>query len=118
MPESPDPASPPETPAPLASSEIRQLKARAQRLEPSVKLGRAGLTPDFLAALDTELARHGLVKVKFTEFKDQRRELAREMAARTGSHLIWVVGHVAVLFRRPPAPTPATPAKPSKAPAR
>ncbi|MFM7099811.1 MAG: YhbY family RNA-binding protein, partial [Verrucomicrobiota bacterium] len=99
-------------------SELRQLKARAQRLDPSVKLGRAGLTPDFLAALDTELARHGLVKVKFTEFKDQRREMAREMAARTGSHLVWVVGHVAVLFRRLPPATPATPAKPSPTAAR
>lgn len=103
-----DPSPSPEPPAPLSSAELRKLKAQAQRLDASIKLGRAGLSPDFVAALDRELALHGLVKVKFTEFKDQRRELAREMAGRTHSHLIWVVGHVAVLFRRrPPAPPAA-----------
>lgn len=83
---------------------LRALKARAQRLEPCVKLGRQGLSDAFIAALDEALARHELVKVKFDEFKAQKKVLAPEMAERTGSHLIQRVGNVAVLFRpRPPS---------------
>ena len=106
-PESPPPA--PETERPRGA-QLRALKARAQRLEPVLKIGKAGLSPAFIAALDEALAQHELVKVKFAEFKAQKKTLAPELAARTGSHLVQRVGNVAVLYRpRPPAP-PASPA--------
>ena len=37
---------------PLSNSEIRSLKARAQRLKATLKIGKEGLSPGFLAALD------------------------------------------------------------------
>lgn len=81
------------------------MKGRAQLLEPVLKVGKAGLSPELLAALDEALAQHELVKVRFEHFKERerRKQLAAEMAARTGSHLIQQVGHVAVLFRARPA---------------
>jgi RNA-binding protein len=88
----------------LTSREISQLKARAQLLKPSVQLGRQGLSPEFVAALDQALARHELVKVRFEEFKTERKQLAPQMAERTGSRFIWMVGHVAVFYRPKPAP--------------
>jgi RNA-binding protein YhbY len=39
------------------------------------------------------------VKVRFAEFKEQRGELASQLAQRTTSHLIQQVGNVAVFFR-------------------
>lgn len=92
-PHPPDPAEPPR------GVLLRRLKGRAQLLEPVLKVGKAGVSAEFLAALDEALAQHELVKVRFEHFKDRRKELAVEMAARTGSHLIQQVGHVAVLFR-------------------
>jgi RNA-binding protein len=84
--------------------EIRQLKARAQTLKAVLKVGREGLSEPFLRALDDALKHHELLKVKFDEFKDQRHELAPQMAERTGSFLVTMVGHVAVLYRpKPPA---------------
>jgi len=96
--------------APLTNAEKRKLKARAQRLEPVVKLGHAGLSDGFVGSLDAALKIHGLVKMKFTDFKEERKTLALQIAERTGSALILQVGNVAVFFRAPadePQPTAA-----------
>jgi RNA-binding protein len=60
---------------PLSNAQIRDLKARAQRLKATLKIGKEGLSPQFLAALDEVLRHHQLVKVKFDEFKEQKKEL-------------------------------------------
>ncbi len=84
---------------PLTSAEKRQLKGRAQLLEPILKLGHAGLTDGFVQSLDRELDHHGLVKIRFTDFKPEKKVLALELASRTGSELIARVGNVAVYYR-------------------
>ncbi len=92
----------------LTNAEIRELKARAQRMKASLKIGKEGLSPQFLAALDHDLKHHELVKVKFDEFKEQKKELAPQLAEKSGSHLVTRVGNVVVLYRRKPeAETPA-----------
>lgn len=84
----------------LSNPQIRKLKALAQRMDASLKIGKHGLSDAFINSLNEELNRHELVKVKFAEFKEQKKELAPELAARTGSHLVTLLGNVAVLFRR------------------
>lgn len=96
----------PDTPAPLkpaAGAELRALKARAAHLNPVVKVGKLGLTDAFYKALDTALLQHELVKLKFDEFKEQKKELVPQIVERSGSQLVQRVGNVAVLFRRRPA---------------
>lgn len=87
----------------LTSAEKRTLKAKAQHLEPIVKLGHAGMTEAFIQSLDTALTLHGLVKMKFTDHKDEKHELAPQIAEKTGSSLIMQVGNVAVFHRAKPA---------------
>src|SRR5690349_673570 len=86
----------------LTNPQIRKLKAMAQRMEATLKIGKQGLSDAFLKSLNEELLRHELVKVKFAEFKEQRKELAPQLAEKTGSQLIMLVGNVVVLFRRNP----------------
>jgi len=83
----------------LSNPQIRDLKARAQRLKATLKVGKEGLSPQFLAAIDHTLKHHELVKVKFDEFKEQKKELAPQLAEKTGSHLVTRVGNVVVLYR-------------------
>jgi RNA-binding protein len=85
--------------APLTNAAKRDLKARAQRLDPIVKIGHAGVTPEFLASLDQALKDHELVKIRFTDFKEEKKTLAPLIAEKTGSELVSRVGNVAVLFR-------------------
>jgi RNA-binding protein len=86
----------------LSNTQIRALKAKAQRLKATLKIGREGLSPQFLAALDEVLKHHQLVKVKFDEFKEQKKELAPQLAEKSGSHLVTRVGNVVVLYRPKP----------------
>jgi RNA-binding protein len=94
----------------LTNVQIRELKARAQLMKPTLKVGHDGLSPEFITALAGALDRQELVKVKFSDFKDQKKELAPQLASRTGSELIMRVGNVAVLFRPKPAAEKANPA--------
>jgi RNA-binding protein len=83
----------------LPNATVRKLKAAAQRLEPIAKVGRAGLSEEFLKNLDTALATRELIKIRFDEFKDEKHELATQIAEKTKSHLVWIIGHVAVFYR-------------------
>lgn len=83
----------------LTNAKIRELKARAQLMKPTLKVGHDGLSDQFIAALDTALNQQDLIKVKFSDFKEQKKELAPQLATRTASELIMRVGNVAVLYR-------------------
>jgi putative YhbY family RNA-binding protein len=91
----------------LTNAQTRALKAQAQRLKARLKIGKDGLSAQFLAALDQALGAQELVKVKFTCFQDQKKELTPQLASRSGSHLVTRVGNVAVLYRPKPAPEKA-----------
>ena len=87
---------------PLTNAEKRGLKARAQRLDPIVKIGHAGITPAVIASVDAALCEHALVKARFTDFKDEKKTLAPQIAEQTGSALVTRVGNVAVYYRPKP----------------
>ena len=91
----------------LTNVQIRLFKAQAQRLKATLKVGKEGLSAQFLAALDDALKHHELVKVKFDDHKEQKKELAPQLAEKSGSHLVTRVGNVVVLYRpKPMAPQP------------
>lgn len=94
---------------PLSNPEIRKLKAASQRLKATFKVGKAGLSPQFLKSLDEGLQHNELLKVKFEEFKDDKKTLAPQLAEKTSSHLLLLVGNVAVLYRKNAEATSARP---------
>lgn len=96
---------------------LRELKIQAQTLNPILRLGKAGATPELLAALNEALERTPLVKLRFEACKDERKSLARELAGQTGSRLVSVVGHTAV-FHRSRKPEVAGDGEPSGEPQR
>lgn len=85
------------------SPTLRQLKSRAQLLKPTLKLGKAGATPAFLSELSKLLDKHGLVKIRFEGFKEERKRLSMELAATSRAVLVQQVGHTAVFHRSPTA---------------
>jgi RNA-binding protein len=87
---------------PLTNAQIRALKAKAQRMKATLKIGKEGISSQFLAALDDALKHHELVKVKFDDFKEQKKELTPQLAEKSGSHLVTRVGNVVVLYRPKP----------------
>ena len=71
-------------------------------MKATLKVGKEGLTPAFIAALDEALKHNELLKVKFDDLKDQKKELTPELAAKSHSHLVTRVGNVVVLYRPKP----------------
>ena len=84
---------------PLTNAQIRKFKAAAQLMDPMLKVGKAGLSEGFVRTVSEALAQHELVKIKFAEFKEQKKELAPLLAEKTESHLVMRVGNVMVLHR-------------------
>jgi len=78
---------------------LRELKARSQKLKPVIHVGHEGATNALITALDQALADHGLVKVRFTDHKSERKQLAADLSTRTTSRQILLVGHTVTLYR-------------------
>jgi RNA-binding protein len=88
----------------LTNAQISRLKGMAQRMDATLKVGKAGLSEAFLQTVRETLAHRELIKVKFDEFKDQKKTLAPELAEKTESRLVTLIGNVAVLYRENPDP--------------
>lgn len=71
-----------------------------QLLPPTLMIGKQGLSPEFMRSLDAELEGRELVKIKFTAFKAEKKELVKKLALDSSSHLVMRVGNVAVLYRQ------------------
>ena len=84
----------------LTGAQKRALKSRAQLLEAVIRIGQSGVTDALLQSLDNALSQHELVKVRFADFKEERKSIAPQLAERTSSALIQQVGNVAVFFRK------------------
>ncbi|MBV9463954.1 MAG: YhbY family RNA-binding protein [Verrucomicrobiae bacterium] len=83
----------------LTNATLRDLKARAQRLEAVLHVGKSGLSDSLLSAVGAALKEHELIKIKFVAFKEEKKTLAPLLAEKTSSRLVMRVGNVAVLFR-------------------
>jgi RNA-binding protein len=80
---------------------LRELKARSQKLKPVIHVGHDGATDALISALDQALSDHGLVKVRFTDHKSERKALSTDLSTRTNSRRILLVGHTVTLYRTP-----------------
>ena len=87
----------------LTNPEIRKLKAEAQRLEPIVRVGKGGLSASVVASIEQALMLRQLIKIRFSQERDERDELAGKIAETTGAKLLMQVGKVAVFYRPKPA---------------
>ena len=80
---------------------LGELKARSQKLKPVIHVGHDGVTDALISALDQALADHGLVKIRFSDHKSERKQLSADLAARTASRQVLLVGHTVTLYRPP-----------------
>jgi RNA-binding protein len=90
-------------PATLSSKQRASLKARAHALEPVVRIGQAGVTPELAAEVDRALTAHELIKVGIAaDDRDERRALGDALAERVDATPVHRVGKVLILWRPRP----------------
>ena len=86
----------------MTSKTRAELRSQAQSLNPVVMVGHEGITDGVVAALDSALTDHELVKVRFQDFKEQTRDLSNDLAKKTTSALVSTTGFTAVFYRKNP----------------
>ncbi len=83
----------------LNSSQRKFLSSRASALKAVVMLGKEGPTDSMIRALDKALEDHELVKLKFIEFKEERKQIAPQLSEALDATLVRIIGNIAVYFR-------------------
>ena len=83
----------------LTKTQRRWLARKAQRIKPTVMIGKDGLSEGVTGQTDAELEAHELIKVRFVGHKEFISEIAPLLATNTRADLVRTIGHVAVLYR-------------------
>ena len=81
----------------------RHLRALGHALRPVAQVGKEGLSDALVAAIDRALADHELIKIKVGEAAGvERHDAADQLAARTESAVIQILGNTILLYRPDP----------------
>ena len=84
----------------LSGADRRILRGNGQLLEPSVHVGKEGVTPAITCNLDDRLTRHNLVKVRANTLdRSMRKQQFEALAVSTHSTLLGTVGRTALYYR-------------------
>lgn len=87
----------------ISSKERAILRTEAQRLNPLVHVGHAGITDTIVRTMDDVLRTHELVKVDISRnLLAPIREVANALATATGAAVVQVIGRKATLYRENP----------------
>jgi len=88
----------------LKGSAKKNLRSQAHHLKPVVMVGRNGVSEQLIASVDAALKDHELIKVKFLDFKEEKKEISEEIAAVTKSEVVGIIGNIAIFYRQHPQP--------------
>jgi RNA-binding protein len=79
------------------------LRSEAHHLNPTVHVGKEGLSASLITSLDDILRTHELVKVRLGRNVDVKpKDAAASLALATSSEVIQVIGHTATFYRENP----------------
>jgi len=85
----------------LSTKERAALKGTAQKLTPTFQIGKNGVIPSLTEAIDSYLEVHELVKLSVLDNCEvPAREAAEQLAGRTRSQVVQVIGRKIVLYRK------------------
>jgi RNA-binding protein len=86
----------------LTSTQRKYLRSQAHHLDPVVLVGKQGITETLLRAVDAALEAHELIKMRFNDFKPEKKALTAQVAEHSHCQVAGILGHVAILYREHP----------------
>jgi RNA-binding protein len=89
----------------LTLAQRKHLRGLAQAAKPLIHIGKNGATHAQIATIDRALTDHELVKIKYLEHKEEKRELTEAIAAATSSQVVHLIGNTAVIYKESPDPS-------------
>lgn len=88
----------------ITKQQREQLRRMAHDLRPIAQIGKQGPTPTLITSIDEAITANELVKVKFMDFKEERREVTQSIAEKLGAEIVTIIGNVAIFYREHPDP--------------
>ncbi|HEV7505319.1 MAG TPA: ribosome assembly RNA-binding protein YhbY [Thermoanaerobaculia bacterium] len=88
----------------LSGAQRKHLRGLAHHVKPVVHVGRNGVTGSVLQEVEEALDYHELIKVKLVDPQGRKKELADELASRSGGTRVGLVGNIVTLYRQNPDP--------------
>jgi RNA-binding protein len=86
----------------LTIQQKKKLKSLAHHLKPVIQLGKHGLTESLFDAIKKALEDHELIKIKFIDHKEDKKNFAREIEEKTDSVLLNIIGNIAIFYKQNP----------------
>ena len=87
-------------PAPLSGKQKKYLRSLGHHLPQSVIVGREGISDNLIQSCKQGLEAHELIKVKLGQnCPANKKDAAQELAARTDSHLVQLIGKTILLYK-------------------
>ena len=84
----------------ITTKQRATLKGLAQKIEPSMQIGKEGLKPESVTQIQEMLEARELVKIRVLKNSDENlKELANSVAQKIGAECVQVIGSVFVLYR-------------------
>ena len=86
----------------LTSKQRKYLRAIAHHINPVVLIGKNGFYDGAKIAINNALDFHELIKIKFKEFKSEKKQIAQIISNDLKCEIIGEVGNTIILFRSNP----------------
>jgi RNA-binding protein len=84
----------------MKGSARKYLRSLAHHLKPVVIVGKNGVSAQLISSVDLALKDHELIKVKFGEFKEAKKEISEDIAKATKSEVVGIIGNIVILYRQ------------------
>ena len=86
--------------AQLTGKQVKYLRGLGHHLQQSVIVGREGISANLIESCNDCLQAHELIKIKLGQnCPVNKKEAALELAAKTGSYLVQLIGKTILLYR-------------------
>ena len=85
----------------MEKAKIKELRGKAHKLDPTVRIGKSGITESIIEELKGQLKQKKLVKAKVLGCdRNEVKRISEELSQRSKSELIDVKGNVIVMYKR------------------
>ena len=82
----------------LTGKQKAKLKGMAHGIKPVIQVGKAGVEEAQINSIKRALHEHELIKIKFLDFKDHKKEISENIARETGADIVDIIGNIVILY--------------------
>ena len=83
----------------LTSANRKYLRSLAHHIDPVVLIGKNGINNGVINSIEIALSSKELIKIKFRDFKDQKKNLSEDIERLTNSSIVGIIGNILILYR-------------------